>query len=264
MVNFWCQFTCSPNQSSFVDVLGIEKKPDPGGAGMFTVLHTSAAVSKTFACGVFQSCQDTSKVKENPVLQNCESFFIFQGETEAITTGNMFIDFNYTGNATAAGTVIDQPLFSCCNFNLSLASKPPLQPLPPPAYGAPNVSCPCASCRGMCAGGSCGATSQDLPDAFDGNTLKGFNAVTVGAFWGTLLVVGATVLVSRRMLGCEKRPLAAVERGSCEAGGGTATEVPAKGGGTLRDRVPRFDPRALVGGDANEPLLRGPPGVSLQ
>jgi hypothetical protein len=241
VLNFWCQFTCSPNQSSFVRTLGYEKRVDPISMGPVTVQHTVVNVTKQFACGTFSSCAATGHVKEETTLQNCESFFVFQGETEAISTGHMFIDFAYTDNITATGRSMDQPLYSCCNFNLSLGQPIPLGPLPPPAPGAANVSCPCASCSGMCAGGSCAGAGGDDDSLSEVNvdTLNGFNGVTVGAFWGSILVVGATVLVSRRMLGCEKRPLSAVDGvGGCERGVGATALSPAWGTGDGRKQQP--------------------------
>ena len=220
MANFWCQYTCSPNQSAFVQTRGFEQKVDPVSGATMTVLHSVTAVSRSFACGAYASCAFTGKVKEFPPMQNCEGFFTYQGETEAIQDGSTFIDFNYS-EPVGAQLLLTAPLHSCCNFNLSTDAPAPLQPLQPLPPGTPNNSCPCASCKAMCSGGSCGgggAGGSGL-GAVNSSVLRGFNALTVGVFWALLLVVGTTVLVARRLLGCEKRPWEAAEGlGGCAPG----------------------------------------------
>lgn len=147
-----CVFV-QPQAERFCRVRGLVNVTNPDTGELSTVLHVDVATEKEFACGTFSSCNGTGHVREEPELQNCSAFFNFQGGAEAISTGHMYIDFNFTVNDTAA---LAQPVYSCCSFNLSLSPPPPFQPLPPPAAGAANVSCPCRTCLGMCAGGSCG------------------------------------------------------------------------------------------------------------
>ena len=160
VVNFWCGYTCAPNQSDFVAFLGTADKVDPVSQGTYTVALTETAIDTDYACAanfsVFGSCASTGKVQEFSPLQTCEGFFDYQGQTEAIQTGLSFMTFNYSssGSAPAANSSLSWPLYSCCNFPASITSDSPL-PWPPSPADGPNMSCPCATCAGMCSGGQC-------------------------------------------------------------------------------------------------------------
>ena len=154
VVNFWCQFTCSPNQASFVQPKGYVKVVDPVSGSSVIVLHAAANVSRDYACGTFESCASTDKVVEYPPLQSCEGFFSYMATIESVEDSSMLIDLNYTEPSGDSGALaISGPAYDCCSFNLSTAPPAPLQPLPPNPPGAPNSTCPCTTCKAMCPGG---------------------------------------------------------------------------------------------------------------
>jgi hypothetical protein len=191
VVDFWCSYTCSPNNADFVKVLGLDSKTDPVGGGQYTVETLAVNISMDYACSVYGSCSGTGKVKEFSPLQNCEGFFNYQGETEAIYSGLSFITFSFvpTGgpNATSSPPLLDSRPFSCCNFPSSMS---------PTAQGpgnGTNMSCPCANCPDMCAGGTCPGAGSEFaglgvsPD----DPLSGFDGGTV--LWTFSAVVAASI-----------------------------------------------------------------------
>jgi hypothetical protein len=206
VVDFWCAYSCSPNATSFVDVLGLDTKVDPVGGGTYTVETFAVNISMDYACSVYASCAGTGKVKEFSPLQNCEGFFNYQGETEAIFSGLAYINFEYVaGPANASAEALAPPSppmanppYSCCNFPSSMS---PLGP----GNATTNTSCPCASCPNMCAGGTCpGAGSEfaGLGYAPD-DPLSGFDGSTV--LWTFSAVVAATIAtVTWRSWGAEE------------------------------------------------------------
>lgn len=233
--SFWCEYTCSPYQDEFFTKLAYVNATDPNSGNTFTVLQSTIRVDKDFACGTYDSCASTSTVRKDSTLASMEGFFTYQGNTEAIGHGQQILfDFvdagagNGTNGTSVAGPgmgalgrrrmgrrgggdglpsladpsspnstgYVLQPLYSCCNFPLSLESGDPLD-------NATNTSCPCASCGGMCAGGTCpwdsragdGGGSGTTQDSFAGlgnvqdNPLLGFDTRTVGIFYGCIATI---------------------------------------------------------------------------
>ena len=178
VVNFWCEYTCSPRQAEFVATAGLATKTDPVSGSPFIVETFDVSLDTATACGMFDSCASTGKVKEFSPLQTCEGFMTYQGQTEAIQTGLTFITCNYTTpeRAAAAGRgVLANALHSCCNYPANIG------PDNKGALNVTNTSCPCASCAGMCAGGRCsgggsqyaglGQSPDDPLNGFDGDTV---------------------------------------------------------------------------------------------
>jgi hypothetical protein len=235
VVNFWCGYTCSPRQADFVSFLGTPDKVDPVSGATYTVGESAATLDTGYACDMFETCANTGKVKEFSPLQTCEGFMKYQGETEAIQTGLSFIIFNFSGssssgsgsgNASAANasSSLSWPLYSCCNFPASITTDSPL-PWPPSPRDGPNMSCPCASCGGMCSGGQClgggGGAYAGLGESPD-DPLLGFNTAInflglqtsiIGVFASCVMAVSVPLVLWRALLvedegeGAHKEPL---------------------------------------------------------
>jgi hypothetical protein len=149
IVDFWCAYTCSPNQTDFVLDSGLAQKVDPVSGNEYTVFVTNVTLDASYACdGVFDSCASTAKVKEFTPLQTCNGFFQYQGHTEAIETGLSFINFDYVN---ASSTAMSEPVYSCCSFPSTIS------PITPGPGNGTNTSCPCTACAGMCPKGACQA-----------------------------------------------------------------------------------------------------------
>jgi hypothetical protein len=197
--NFWCEYTCSPRQSDFVRVMGLSNMVDPTEpARSFDVLETRVALQRDFACGIFDSCERVKPVQQLSAMSNAEGFFAYQGQTEAIQHG-AFIDFVLDSPSNASAPPMHVPLYSCCNF-----------PDVDPASGANstgNSSCPCSYCKGMCAGGQCGAGTGAGGGGGDGDTVygteppwwNGFDAALVGGVWAAVLAVAIAHFVFTRV-----------------------------------------------------------------
>jgi hypothetical protein len=135
--DFWCSFTCSANQSSFVTQHGLRVEPDSTGT-LYTVLGVSLAIDAGYACAMFAQCAATTKARL--LDMPCEGFLGFQGHTSAIPHG-IDISFDYT---TGVPDALLRPVPSCCSF-----AEDPARP------EAGNTSCPCATCSASCANGNC-------------------------------------------------------------------------------------------------------------
>ena len=218
VVNFWCGYTCAPNQADYVVFQGTADKVDPVSEGTYTVGLLDATLNTGYACDMFETCASTGKVKEFSPLQTCEGFMKYQGQTEAIQTGLSFISFNFSGGsggggnassaanasaANASSSALSWPLYSCCNFPASITTDSPL-PWPPSAADGPNTSCPCASCAGMCSGGQClgggGGAYAGLGESPD-NPLLGFDdGSVIEIFASCVLAVSVPLVLWRALL----------------------------------------------------------------
>jgi len=186
MVEFWCGFACSPNQSDFV-TLGsppFENKTDPNSGQVFPVLSVELRLDATYGCTTFGSCQGTGRVKEFSPLQTCEGFFRYQGSDQAIGSGLVYIDFLFSQlGASLQPSFYSRPTYSCCNFPADIGPNYPGMSL-----NVSNTSCPCASCPGMCPGGKCSSTgAKSLTTSTSTDALKGFSSLYLGLWMGGLL-----------------------------------------------------------------------------
>jgi len=242
LVSFWCEFTCSPNQTDFIERLGYANVTDPNTGILTDVLQVVIATDPAFTCSAYDSCAAVSTVQKDATLASMEGFFNYQGNFMAIQHGVQIIfDFESGGrgnssNATgvggtcAAGTrgarggggvgevaapapskyiPLSSPAYSCCDFPLSLQTGLP-------ADAGVNTSCPCSNCRGMCAGGLCpwnGARAGDgggaasfpgLGDVAD-NVMNGFDSLTVGVTYGAV-AAASLALFGYRFYFPKKRP----------------------------------------------------------
>jgi hypothetical protein len=194
VIEFWCAYTCSPNQTNYVNGTGLAQKVDPLGSGVYTVFTTTATLDTHYACDMFSTCSATGKVKEFSPLQTCEGFLKYQGETEAISTGLSFIEFEFANASNRTVPPMITPLYSCCNFPSTI------NPTTPGAGNGSNISCPCASCAGMCAGGAClggqAGAYQGLGYAPD-DPLLGFNSSIIAIVAGLVLAVSIPLVLWR-------------------------------------------------------------------
>lgn len=213
VVNFWCKYTCAPDQDTFLTTNGTSRMVDPISQQTFTVLNTAVTIDNVTACATFDSCASGAKVREFPPLQTCDGFFKYQGQTEAISNGHTFIDITFA-SANESKRVVSWPLSSCCNYDPDQCAAGPF-PIPhlPGCLNASahtNTSCPCATCAGRCNGGVCAGTGcgggscaaddfaglADVDDSF----FNGFDSLTVGAFYGA--VAAAALLVAGARAAC--------------------------------------------------------------
>ena len=188
---FWCAYSCSPNQDQLLSIIGVANMPDPTRGGQMTeVLQTSVRINRNFTCAAYTACQDVKTVKETSTMSTAEGFFAYQGQYEAIQHGAYilldYIDDPITPENT--NSTIHPPTYSCCNFpnDVTNASKG-------------NTSCPCAYCSGMCNGGQCSGSGDNTVDGITNlgevtaPWYSGIEVGTIGGVWGSLLAVVITV-----------------------------------------------------------------------
>jgi len=178
-------------------IVGLENPPfvnktDPESGDLVTVINTVLHIDAQYACGVFDSCETTGRVKQFSPMQTCEGFFTYQGQVEAIGSGLSYIDFVYnkynkdivnSAELREDQAFLSSPLYSCCNFPANINGGPAS------FNSSGNTSCPCSSCAAMCAGGSCTGSGQSNHDLGNSpkDSLKGFSAIITGAWIGGLL-----------------------------------------------------------------------------
>jgi hypothetical protein len=184
---FWCEYSCSPDQDTFLSIIGVADVPDPTRGGELTeVLQTRIVAHRNYTCAAYGSCDKVAKVTETSAMSNAEGFFAYQGQYEAIQHG-AFIDFQFVDDTDPrAPAAMNPPPYSCCSWPLDKTK---------PAGG--NASCPCAYCGGMCAGGTCagaGAAPDGITDLGVVVTpwYNGIVPATIGGVWGGVVAVVAT------------------------------------------------------------------------
>ena len=139
----WCAFACSPNQSDFLEVIGMRNITDNSTGKQELVFEVSTNLSTPFAEGLFTSCSGVGLVRSNPIMDTMGLFLEYMGSNQAISVARTLVNFNVLPPGVGGG--LDLPVYDCCNFPNNLTS--PGQP--------GNTSCPCASCLGECPGGPC-------------------------------------------------------------------------------------------------------------
>jgi hypothetical protein len=204
VAQWWCKYTCDPDQAAFLNITGPTQAVDPISNNTYEVLGTEVTLDTAAACATFAACNSTGTVKQFPPMQTCEGFFNYQGYTEAIANGRTVIDFHFaTINATAPAPAPGSEIAtfataSCCNYDPQSCWS--AFPNPPGCMNTTthvNTSCPCAVCAGNCAGGTCsGSGMNPYPGLGDVNNdpLLGFDTSTVGVIYG--VVFGLTIVVA--------------------------------------------------------------------
>lgn len=188
---FWCAYSCSPNQDQFLSIIGVATVPDPTRGGLPTeVLKTSVRIDRNFTCASYTACQDVKTVKETSTMSTAEGFFAYQGQYEAIQHG-AYIDFEYIDEPFTplnVNTTVHPPTYSCCSYPNDVTN-----------LTKGNTSCPCAYCSGMCNGGKCSGSGDNSVDGITNLgeiTAPWYNGIepgTIGGVWGALVFVIITV-----------------------------------------------------------------------
>lgn len=179
MQNFWCSYTCGPNQSDYLTIIGAENITSPENGETYEVLRTRVSVNKAFACNTYSSCESVKSVTQTSAMSNAEGFFNYQGEYEAIQHG-AFIEFDLDSQSP---TALNPPTYSCCSFPVDFNNA---------SLG--NTSCPCAYCKGMCPGNDCAGASGGGAGSNQASLpwYNGVNVVTICGAWGG--VIGAILI----------------------------------------------------------------------
>jgi hypothetical protein len=139
MQQFWCAYTCGPNQSDYLTILGAANVTSPENGETYEVLRTKVSFHKAFAYDTYSSCESVKSVEQISAMSNITGFFNFQGQYEAIQHGT-FIEFDLNSSSPLA---LNLPAYTCCNFPIDFGNT-----------SRGNMSCPCQSCKGMCPGNS--------------------------------------------------------------------------------------------------------------
>ena len=198
--DFWCAFSCSPNQTDFLVVLPDLNMTDPLHPDVppVTVFHPQLNMQRDYSCAAYAACANTGKVLEDVALGTCEGFFEYQGQVEAIGQGHTFIEFNFNasgGNRSANSpfstpSVLSVPVHSCCNYEGAFNV--------PPTPG--NTSCPCSTCAGMCSGGTCAGAGSDYPGLSDVDlpVLNGINGMFLSIMYSVTVGLSIIIVLGRR------------------------------------------------------------------
>lgn len=179
LMEFWCAFTCSPEQHKFMEVMEIQNVTQQGffGPVTFPVRHIEMLMDAFWSCSVTASCSDTDFFKEDSNLQICESMWNFFGSGAQALQHGTNITFSYVKAQASAGPVVataqgragrhaeahqpdtipplpsgvptldvplSRPWYSCCSFPINMSD---------PSAG--NTSCPCSACSGVCGTNAC-------------------------------------------------------------------------------------------------------------
>ncbi len=131
----WCAFACSPQQSDFVEVVGLHNTTANG-----TQFLVNLTYQDGFASSVYSSCAGVGMVRGNPALSTAAQFLNYMGQ-QGVSTANTLVEF-VSGGGQAGLTL---PTYNCCSWPANISD--------PGATG--NSSCPCASCLGSCPNMTC-------------------------------------------------------------------------------------------------------------
>jgi hypothetical protein len=174
MQNFWCSYTCGPNQSDYLTIIGPVNMTSPENGEIYEVLHTRVSVNKAFACDTYSACESVKSVTQTSAMSNAEGFFNYQGQYEAIQHG-AFIEFDLDSESPKA---LNPATYSCCSFPVDFNNA---------SLG--NTSCPCAYCKGMCPGNACAGANGGSDGLNQVSTpwYNGVNLVTICGAWGGVL-----------------------------------------------------------------------------
>lgn len=203
--DLFCAYTCSPRQSEFLLPLGITGIVNPTSGVNTTVLESRVNISSAYACAVYRSCSATKTVKTFTAMSSCEGMLNYVGGTGGIPQG-AFLTFDFSGSLAPPTPPVPGALVldtnNCCSFPANMS-----------APSAGNISCPCASCAGCCAGGSCGDGLAPASAASGGGRLAnvslvglgdsgltaaaGFQAAAVGGLYAGLALFGAAIVAQR-------------------------------------------------------------------
>jgi hypothetical protein len=143
---FWCQYNCSPNQSNFIipgSSFAFNYTVDPSNPDTTQLVVTSnITLDIATTCGIFQSCQSVDFTKSLGSMSTYQGLFN-TFSSEAVTQGNVLMNFTYVSNSTALVSGFNNCTYSfngtTDNFNYTI-------PLPGTGLGY----CNCQHCSSNC------------------------------------------------------------------------------------------------------------------
>ncbi|PWN29681.1 multidrug efflux transporter AcrB transmembrane domain-containing protein [Jaminaea rosea] len=120
--NFFCSFTCSPNQAQFLDVSRTQKTSNPGPDGDIAVKSVEYWVSDAFRSGFFDSCKDVKFGASNGFAMDllgggakeADGFLKFMGDEKPLVGSPFQINFPH-GNESS----FDPPPRACSDEDLA-------------------------------------------------------------------------------------------------------------------------------------------------
>ncbi|CAO1618469.1 unnamed protein product [Jaminaea pallidilutea] len=141
--NFFCSFTCSPNQAQFLDVSQSQKTSKPGPDGDVAVKSIEYWVSDEFRQGFYNSCKDVKFGASNGFAmdllgggaKDADGFLKFMGDEKPLVGSPFQINFPHPGKTP------------------SNSSEPPVAFNPPPRVCSdPDLAsrCACVDCPEVC------------------------------------------------------------------------------------------------------------------
>lgn len=128
--NFFCSFTCSPNQSQFLDVSQSQKMPNPGDDGDVAVKTVEYWVSDEFRQGFYDSCKDVKFGASNGFAMDLlgggakepDAFLKFLGDEKPLVGSPFQINFPHftQSNVSSAPPIpFSQPPRLCSDSDLA-------------------------------------------------------------------------------------------------------------------------------------------------
>ncbi|CAD8153537.1 unnamed protein product [Paramecium pentaurelia] len=95
---FWCEYTCSPNQSQFLTTNGYTNMKDPlNPKNILKVQLVEIKVKPQVACDMWSSCKRTQFASQVTAMKTPGGFFNFQGE-QAVGQAKQFISVKFVDN----------------------------------------------------------------------------------------------------------------------------------------------------------------------
>lgn len=91
LVRFWCYFTCSPDQDTFMWPGPQSNKTDPVSKEVYLVLNLNITINPDLACEVFESCKSVPIVTEIPSAGSSLGIFSFLG-TSGESQGHVYVN----------------------------------------------------------------------------------------------------------------------------------------------------------------------------
>lgn len=146
--NFFCSFTCSPNQSQFLDVSETQKTSSPGPDGNLAVKSVEYWISEEFRQGFYDSCKNVKFGASNGFAldllgggaKDPDAFLKFMGDEKPLVGSPFQINFPHSESS------VQQAL-------LPNATGPPVPFAPTPrSCSGPDLAsrCACVDCPDVC------------------------------------------------------------------------------------------------------------------
>eukprot|EP00828_Plagiopyla_frontata_P009224 TRINITY_DN14744_c0_g1_i2.p2 TRINITY_DN14744_c0_g1~~TRINITY_DN14744_c0_g1_i2.p2 ORF type:complete len:260 (+),score=31.30 TRINITY_DN14744_c0_g1_i2:95-781(+) len=190
---FWCQFTCSPNQSDFVVAMKTIQTPSPVQPGtMLTALNTTVTMNSNTVCDLYNSCNKTQYVTQVAAMQTASGFINFQG-SQAVTIGKALINVNYSTDPKKSLTL---ELLKC-NETFPSGEDPSGYPI--------RRACTCNNCDLACTSVNMDTINTKI------STMKGFNLSLILIIYIGVLLFGMLLIILRYVRKMNKRKIALSE-----------------------------------------------------